>query len=242
VPEQSTARIQPLEPGSLSARAYLALREALIAGNFRPGQRLLLQDLAARLGTSITPAREACLRLVSERALELRSGRFVTIPDLTLARYVEIRTIRLALEGLAAELATGRVTDADIAALESIQTRFAVADRAGDADTAMRLNREFHFMVYRLSGLEMLTGLIESLWLSMGPILAVFYTETTNDYVGADEHLNLIEALRGRDAAGARAAIEQDIRRGGESLINYLTAREIAPAASAIRPSRRRRS
>lgn len=236
------AKIQPLEPGSLSARAYLSLREALIAGRFRPGQRLLLQDLAARLGTSITPAREACLRLVSERALELRSGRFVTIPDLTLARYMEIRTIRFALEGLAAALATERVTDADITALESMQSSFAAADRGGDADTAMRLNREFHFMVYRLSGLETLTGLIESLWLSMGPILAVFYTETTNDYVGADEHLNLIDALRRRDADGARTAIEQDIRRGGESLINYLNAREAVHAASVNQPSRRRRS
>ncbi len=76
----------------------------MIAGQFRPGQRLVMQDLADQLGTSVTPAREACLRLVSERGLELRSGRFVTVPALTLARYMEVRTIRLALEGLAAGL------------------------------------------------------------------------------------------------------------------------------------------
>jgi GntR family transcriptional regulator, colanic acid and biofilm gene transcriptional regulator len=50
-------QIQPLEQGNLSARAYLALRDALIAGNFRPGQRLLMHELAERLGTSVTPVR-----------------------------------------------------------------------------------------------------------------------------------------------------------------------------------------
>jgi GntR family transcriptional regulator, colanic acid and biofilm gene transcriptional regulator len=247
-------RIQPLEPGSLSARTYVTLREALVGGNFRPGQRLLMQELADQLGTSITPVREACLRLVSERALELRSGRFVTIPDLTLARYMEIRTIRANLEGFAAELAAERVDAAGVKTLETLQAQFEVADRAGDAKTAMRLNRDFHFTVYRLPGLEMLTGLIESLWLSMGPILNVFYTKTVNDYVGAEEHLGLIEALRRHDKKQARAAIERDILRGGESLIRYLNEREAAgeptdgtepvraqPRESAAPPSRRRR-
>src|SRR6266542_4946696 len=91
-------RIEPLEQGNLSARTYVALKDALIAGNFRPGQRLLMQDLAEQLGTSVTPVREACMRLVSERGLEVRSGRFVTVPNLTVSRYMEIRTIRIDLE------------------------------------------------------------------------------------------------------------------------------------------------
>ncbi|MBA4363419.1 MAG: GntR family transcriptional regulator, partial [Pseudomonas sp.] len=48
-------QIQPLEQGNLSARAYYAIREGLIAGNFRPGERLVMQDLADKLGTSVTP-------------------------------------------------------------------------------------------------------------------------------------------------------------------------------------------
>src|SRR5437762_10971032 len=102
-------KIEPLEQGSLSLRTYVTLKDALIAGNFRPGQRLLMQDLAEQLGTSVTPVREACMRLVSERGLEVRSGRFVTVPNLTVSRYMEIRTIRIELEGLAAELAAKNV-------------------------------------------------------------------------------------------------------------------------------------
>lgn len=222
--------IAPLEQGNLSARAYFALREALIAGMFAPGERIVMQDLAERLGTSVTPVREACLRLMSEQALEVRSGRFVTVPEVDLARYFEIRTIRLALEALAAELAAKNAVEADIERLSDIQNRFQDARHGGDSAVAMRTNREFHFGVYRLSGMDMLTREIEGLWVSMGPILKVYHEDITTDYIAADEHVHLIEALTRHDGAAARAALERDIVRGGEGIIRYLRARE--PVAS----------
>ncbi|MCV3210857.1 GntR family transcriptional regulator [Mesorhizobium sp. YC-39] len=218
--------IQPLEQGNLSARAYVALREGLIAGQFRPGQRLVMQDLADRLGTSVTPAREACLRLVSERGLELRSGRFVTVPALTLARYMEVRTIRLSLEGLAAGLAAEHATPEDIDRLTGIQKLFEKADRAGDPDQSFRYNRDFHFTVYRLSQMEMLVAHIESLWVSMGPMLTVFFKEGEHKYVGAAEHERVIEGLRDKDSAKARTAMERDLILGGEDFLRFLRAHE----------------
>jgi DNA-binding GntR family transcriptional regulator len=166
--------------------------------------------------------REACLRLVSERGLELRSGRFATVPALTRARYLEVRTIRIALEGLAAELATQHVTDSDIEQLTELHDTFEKADRTNDGLAAMHHNREFHFMLYRLSGLDMLIAQIESLWVSMGPILNLFYTFGHNSYVGADEHLVLMEALRNRKPAKARKAVADDILRGGVSILRFI--------------------
>jgi GntR family colanic acid and biofilm gene transcriptional regulator len=93
--ESDAVAIKPFEYTNLSAQAYASLREDLIAGSFRPGERLVMQDLAERLGTSVTPVREACLRLVSEQGLEIRSGRFITVPDLDLGSYLEIGVIRL---------------------------------------------------------------------------------------------------------------------------------------------------
>jgi len=215
-------QIQPLEQGNLSARAYYSIREGLIAGNFKPGERLVMQDLAERLGTSVTPVREACLRLVSERGLELRSGRFATVPALTLSRYIEVRTIRIALEGLAAELATRHVTDADLAKLEMLHSQFEEADRLNDGASAMHYNREFHFTLYRLSGMDMLTAQIEGLWVSMGPILNLFYSKGHNTYVGASAHLTLIDALRERKPAKARKAIADDILGAGDSIMNFI--------------------
>lgn len=222
-------QIQPLEQGNLSARAYFSIREGLIAGNFKPGERLVMQDLAERLGTSVTPVREACLRLVSERGLELRSGRFATVPALTRARYLEVRTIRIALEGLAAEMATQNVTEADLVRLLELHNLFEEADRKNDALAAMHHNREFHFTLYRLSGMDMLTAQIEGLWVSMGPILNLFYTFGHNSYIGADEHLVLMDALRNKKPAKARKAIADDILRGGVSILKFIDETEDKP-------------
>nr|WP_218169575.1 GntR family transcriptional regulator [Pseudomonas gingeri] len=219
-----------MEQGNLSARAYYSLREGLIAGNFQPGERLVMQDLAERLGTSVTPVREACLRLVSERGLELRSGRFATVPALTRERYLEVRTIRIALEGLAAEMATQHVTEADLQKLAQLHSLFEEADRKNDGLAAMHHNREFHFTLYRLSGMDMLTAQIEGLWVSMGPILNLFYTFGHNSYIGADEHLVLMEALRDKKPAKARKAIADDILRGGVSILKFIDEKEKRPA------------
>jgi GntR family colanic acid and biofilm gene transcriptional regulator len=227
--QSEQTRIEPLEQGNLSARTYIALKEALIAGSFRPGQRLLMQDLAEQLGTSVTPVREACMRLVSERGLEVRSGRFVTVPDLTVARYMEIRTIRIELEGLAAELAANNVTASEVKAIAELQMRFEAADHAHASQQSILLNREFHFMVYGLSRMQMLISHIESLWISMGPILNVFYNEVANNYVGAEAHGHLIKALRARDGKKARLAITTDILRGGDELMAHLATKNAVP-------------
>ncbi|BAV52996.1 GntR family transcriptional regulator (plasmid) [Mesorhizobium loti] len=217
--------MQPGEMGSLSARVYNKVREALIIGNFTPGDRLLMQHLAEQLGTSITPVREACLRLVSEQALELRSGRFVTVPDLSCARYIQIKLIRMALEGLATEHATDHVTPADLEQLESFRASFVKSEKAGNLEEARFSDRSFHFGVYRLSRMPMLVGQIETMWASMGPILNVYYREIHNGYTGGEEHDHLIEALRTGNKKEAREAIENDIRRGSPSLLRYFEER-----------------
>ncbi len=139
---------------------------------------------------------------------------------------MEIRTIRMELEGLAAQLGATNATSGDVEALAELQSRFEAADHVHDANESIRLNREFHFKVYGLSAMPMLVSHIESLWISMGPILNVFYNEVENDYVGAEAHEHLINALRAKDGKKARAAIVMDIVRGGHALLNYLTARD----------------
>lgn len=216
---------QPGEMGSLSARVYYKVREGLIIGNFRPGDRLLMQDLAARLGTSVTPVREACLRLVSEQALELRSGRFVTVPQLTRDRYTQINLIRVALEGLATEYAADNAAPAHLAQLERFRASFVKSEKAGNLEEARSSIRAFHFGVYRLSNMDMLIGQIESLWAAMGPILNVCYREIPCRNIGAEEHHQLIEALRAGKKKKAREAIENVIRRESSSLLRYFEER-----------------
>ena len=219
---------RPLEQGSLSARTYASLRHALISGQMKSGDRLLMQDLAEQLDTSVTPVREACLRLVSEQALELRSGRFVTVPEVTRSRYLQIRMIRIALEGMAAELAAKNANEKDIAQLQKLHSDFVTAESGGNLEKARQLNLKFHFYVYGLSEMDMLVRQIENMWLSMGPILNVDYSHTTNYYEGAEQHGRAIEALAKGDGEGAKKAIQADIEAGGLNLLKYFDENDVA--------------
>src|SRR5689334_3813553 len=113
----------PLSRDSLSTKAYQRLRHDLMEGRFRPGQKLKLRDIARELGTSPTPVREALARLVSDMALTQVDHHSVSVPAMNLERYLEIRDLRIELEGRAAAAAAERASDAAIAELARINER-----------------------------------------------------------------------------------------------------------------------
>jgi hypothetical protein len=93
-------------PGTLAEAAYERVAASLMEGGYVPGDRLAVRTLAAQLGVSLTPAREAVLRLVSEGALELRNPRTIVVPTLSSRQFREIYCIRHALEPTATRLAS----------------------------------------------------------------------------------------------------------------------------------------
>ncbi|KRP86920.1 hypothetical protein AOQ72_02760 [Bradyrhizobium yuanmingense] len=195
---------------NLHARAYLMLRKALMAGRFRPGQRLLLKPLAEELGVSVTPVREALLRLASERGLVPHQSRTMMVPVLNVARFREIRDIRIELEGRAAEAAANKISAGDIVTLEKMQEQLMLARRQRDVQTVLAINEEFHFRIYRSSDLPVVCGLIESLWVQIGPLL------TLNDFSASatakdHPHRAILASLAAGDGAGARRALANDI-------------------------------
>ena len=126
--------MQTLSPSNfqtLSGPIYLELREQLITGIFEPGQRLKLNELAEQTGTSVSPVREALIRLVAEDSVEMSSLRAFAVPNLSAARFEQIVAMRLALEGLAAERAAGQVSQVDLKKLSGLHDRFIEAEQGG---------------------------------------------------------------------------------------------------------------
>lgn len=210
------------KPQRLSVEIYNELRHLLISGQFRPGDRLKLPELAAQTGTSITPVREALQQLVSENALEMPSTRAFAVPKLSLDRFRQIRTIRLALEGLASELATPNISSNDLVSLEQTHLRFVEAEKNRQVVKTMKYNRDFHFKIYQHSNMPMLLSSIETFWAMMGPILHTFYSEMGGTYTGAPQHLLAIKALRENDALAVGQAIRSDIAGGCAAIERYI--------------------
>lgn len=210
----------------LSTKIHRDIQELLMAGEFAPGEKLNVAVLVEQTGTSITPVREALIRLVSENAIEMYSPRSFAVPGLSKERYREIRAMRVVLEGLAAEHAAENLTDVTIDALEMTHERFVKAEASKNGKETLQANRKFHFTIYKNAQMPMLMANIETLWAMMGPILNEFYGKMNTDYVGAEEHLNAISAFRNRDASAAGNAMREDILRGVASIEAYIDAHE----------------
>lgn len=213
-----------LDHESLSSAVYGALCDALIQGRFQPGDRLKIRDLAEQFGTSVTPIRDAILRLANEEAITFRSPRDIRIPGMSESRYREIRAIRVKLEGLAAETAAQVATSADIERLEHIlrDNEQAIAD--GDRLKGTELNQAFHFMLPQIAGLPVLNGILRRLWLQMGPLISDAYIPGGRAMI--DHHYPVIEALKRHDSAAACMAIVDDILLGGKPILERIEREE----------------
>lgn len=223
--------MQQVEHVSLSNQVLREIRSAIVLGDLAPGARLTFRDVAQRLNASVTPVREALLQLVAERVLSVGLGRTITVPILTRAQFLELRVVRLQLEGLAAE-AAARQTGARLAdELQAIHRLLDEAKRARDARQATIQNRAFHFRLYEAAALPALLGMIENIWLRTGPYHRYIFADPTKHVFDTDgqrrrrplhPHHRIIEALRQGRPACVRREIEGDILSGDSIILPQL--------------------
>ncbi len=212
----------PVPRDSLTSRVYADLRTGLLHGRFRPGQRLKIRELAAAMDVSETPVREAVMQLVREGGLEMRTGSAIRVTRLSLPDYLELRRIRILLEGLAAEGAARNATPAAIEALAAHHGRLVRAEGTADWPTALEANFRFHHGLWELAGMPNLLGLLEGIWLRNGPLVSLLYPDAKPSYRGRHQHLNILDGLAARRPAQVRRAVRDDLIEGGRALVRLL--------------------
>ena len=217
---------------SLRGRVYASLREALTAGRFVPGQKLTFRFVANALSVSLTPVREALRRLVAEGALEMQPNRSVRVPLMTKAKVLELRDIRIAVEGLAAGKAALLADKKQVAELRRITQELAAVRARGDNVTDRLKVRQFHFALYAIARQPTLLRVIEGLWLQTGPYMNLLYPDYIASPRGPAARLRIIRALQSHDAVAARREIENDIRHA----LSYVA--DLADEAGNIAPAR----
>lgn len=211
---------RPIARENLSDKVYAELRSALMHGRLEPGEQLRLRPLAENFGISATPMREAMTRLVVEGALTIDGRGTVTVPHLTRTQLLEIRSIRMDLEGRCAGKAALLATDAQIGELEAIHGGIAEAQTAGDFRRAVDLNTRFHLELCEIADLPITCGIVESLWVRCGPILTHLYDAGIPEGWDPHPHTRVIDAMRRRDAAACREALRFDIENGGKGILD----------------------
>jgi DNA-binding GntR family transcriptional regulator len=218
------AGINHVENTTVAGRVYRELKDYLAAGQLMPGQKLTLRELAAALGVSPMPVREAVGRLTAEGALEVLPNRRIRVPSMAKARFSELLRIRIALEGLAAVEAVDKIRESDIDRMDELNRQFADEMGKPDADPVrlFRLNKDLHFILYEAADAPVLLSLIENMWLQVGPVLHLSLRRRVRGIASNpshDLHKSLTRALRRRDHEGARKALAADLKRAATQIL-----------------------
>jgi len=206
---------------------YAALRQALILGELRPGERFPMRLLAARFGTSMIPVRDALKRLVAERGLAMLPNRSIVVPKMTRKRFQDLLHVRLSLEPLLARRGAERITLEGIERLTSINQEMQQAVAANDVQKYLQSNYKFHFMLYIAGESEDLLEIVESIWVQIGPFLNAVFTESGTRNA-RDHHEEILRALRRHDSVAAGSAIGADL---GDAADLILAREEFEPEA-----------
>jgi DNA-binding GntR family transcriptional regulator len=201
--------LQPLrQPGfnGLGHQVANMLRQAIVAGEFAPGTRLIEADLADRLRVSRGPIRDA-LRQLADEGLVRVGNRISTVvpPDIEDVR--ELYSLRTLLECFALELAASRLSDKDLDEAEHVLAEASAAAAAGRFDESIEKDLRFHALFYERSGHRRLQRIWETLEPTFRVLIGV--TNTINPWAGANEagHRAIVEAMRRRDMEGAQSAL-----------------------------------
>lgn len=188
-------------PVYLSAkdRAFQQLQEWIIDGTLQPGEKINDTELAQAIGVSRTPVREALQMLSLQGFVSMKPGVATTVNGVNAQDVEKIMPPLAVLEGLAAELATAKITPEDLAALRVHNRDFAAAIHAGDAFQAMKHDEQFHDLIVKACD----NGYIESsISVLQAHMRRLFYLQAiilAEASIG--EHERLIAAFEAGDAA-----------------------------------------
>lgn len=218
----SLPAFEPRRAISDADHVYRELKQHFMIGEFEPGQKLTLPELAEAFGTSQMPVREATSRLVVARAIEALPRRSLRVPEATVQRLDALLPLRLHLEGEAARLAAAHGSARIAGQLRDIDDRMREIARGQDTKTYLKLNQEFHFTIYAESGNADLVDLIELLWMRYAPLMNIVRSGVLSE-TGQHRHDEAIRAIGRQDGAAAAAAICADIAEAGEAIRAAIT-------------------
>ncbi|WP_138466889.1 GntR family transcriptional regulator [Poseidonocella sp. HB161398] len=194
--------------------AYSLILEAIDAGVYSPGDRLVESELAERFGVSRTPIREALQRLETQSLLS-RDGRSLIVASLDHNQMAELYVVRTELEGLAARLAAQHATPEEIRVLrEMVEEDRALVD---DPQALARANRRFHKQIHLASHNRYLVQQLDLVHRSMALLASTSLAAEGRGDRALAEHDRIVACLEAQDGDGAYEALKEHISKAFET-------------------------
>ncbi|MGM0664884.1 MAG: GntR family transcriptional regulator [Thermodesulfobacteriota bacterium] len=209
------------ERRSLGQDVYRRLRQAILRGELAPGSRLVESRLAGVLGISRTPVREGIHKLERENLVKQGPSGGFFVAGLTREDVKETFGIRGVLESYAARMAAEKHEEKELVPLDrKIREYQACMDR-GDLDPLLRINTEFHDLLYALSRSPRLIRMINDLRDQIFRFRQMLLKTEEWARISNDDHRLMLTYIRKRDGQGVENLVREHILRGQEVVLRY---------------------
>ena len=219
---------------TLNMNAYLplrdvvfnTLREAILKGDLKPGERLMELQLASKLGVSRTPIREA-IRMLEQEGLAVTTPRKgAEVAKMTLKDMEDVLEIRDALDELAVRIACQKISDEQLRQLEDMKELFEKSTQTGNVKKIAEADVTFHDVIYEATGNPKLVTLLNNLREQVYRYRVEYIKDPKNYPTLIAEHEAILESLKNRDVKNAVEAMHVHVANQAEAVKTVIQEQE----------------
>jgi len=221
---ESNATFKIIKTVTIQESVYRELFQAIISGRILPGQKLIASKIANEMGVSLIPVREAMVRLKGTGLLYSDKTRGFVTNEFSEKNIREISKTRILLECLAAEKGTKNCSSENLNRLEIIQQQITALSLKNKTDEILKLNYEFHFIIYHAADMPILLNIIEGLWTKVSPYLHMYSEKTTLHDIDSVLiiHGGMLKGMKERSPQTVKKWIKVDISQAKSRVLSIL--------------------
>jgi DNA-binding GntR family transcriptional regulator len=206
---------------------FNTLREAIIVGELKPGERLMEVQLAEKMGVSRTPVREAIRKLELEGLVNMIPRKGAHVADLSVKDIIDVLEVRATLDGLATALAAEKMTEQELKELNNVQMQFINYVEKDNTQGAIKKDVEFHDIIYRCSRNDKLLQISSNLREQVQRFRVIYIKDYGSMRGVISEHAEIYEAMASKDPEAAREAAQKHIYIQQQTIINSIKKNEM---------------
>lgn len=201
---------------------FNTLRQAILTGELKPGERLMEIHLANKLGVSRTPIREAIRKLELEGLVTMIPRRGAEVAEITEKSLKDVLEVRRTLDALCAELACDRISDEELESLRMACLKFEEATKTKDARIIAKADVALHDIIVKATGNQRLIQLVNNLSEQMYRYRFEYIKDENKHNHLVEEHRMIYESIIRHDKEGAAKAAKLHIDNQEKSIIRQL--------------------
>lgn len=209
---------------SMREKVYDTLKQMIIDGVIKPGERIIETEYSNKFQISRTPIREAIRMLELEGLVESQTTGGVIVKTLTREEISEIYKIRIALESLIIEEIIKKINNQDIKKLEKVLKNTKKAFEVKDIEKVFSLFTEFNQILYDIASLPKVTGMINNINLSLKRFRKLSIDNPSRKEEAFEDHVQILEAIKNKELSTAISINRMHLEKSMNFILSKLSA------------------